>query len=149
VYPLRADLGSYDGVEQLWQAVQEIGRPLDVAVLNAGVSIGGAFATDTDLDAELGLIAVNINAVVHLAKRVLPGMLARGIGRILITSSISATTPTPYETVYGPSKAFRLLLRRVAARRVARHRRHRHRPAARRHRQRFPPARRDGDDRHR
>ncbi|MET7320577.1 SDR family NAD(P)-dependent oxidoreductase [Streptomyces sp. NPDC005549] len=106
VYPLRADLATYDGVENLWKQVQEIGRPLDVAVLNAGRSIGGAFATDTDLDDELKLIALNVNAVVHLAKRVVPGMLARGKGRILITSSISATMPTPYETVYGPSKAF-------------------------------------------
>ncbi|MFF9457315.1 SDR family NAD(P)-dependent oxidoreductase [Streptomyces flaveolus] len=106
VYPLRADLTAYDGVEDLWKQVQEISRPLDVAVLNAGVSIGGAFATDTDLDDELKLIALNVNAVVHLAKRVVPGMLSRGKGRILITSSISATMPTPYETVYGPSKAF-------------------------------------------
>ncbi|MER7195361.1 SDR family NAD(P)-dependent oxidoreductase [Streptomyces flaveolus] len=106
VYPLRADLATYDGVEDLWKQVQEIGRPLDVAVLNAGVSIGGAFATDTELDDELKLIALNVNAVVHLAKRVVPGMLSRGKGRILITSSISATMPTPYETVYGPSKAF-------------------------------------------
>ncbi|MEU0842628.1 SDR family NAD(P)-dependent oxidoreductase [Streptomyces sp. NPDC005962] len=106
VYPLRADLGTYDGVENLWKQVHETGRSLDIAVLNAGISIGGAFATDTDLDDELNLIALNINAVVHLAKRVVPDMLARGAGRILITSSISATTPTPYETVYGPSKAF-------------------------------------------
>ncbi|MFD7972765.1 SDR family NAD(P)-dependent oxidoreductase [Streptomyces clavifer] len=106
VYPLRADLATYDGVEDLWKQVVEIGRPLDVAVLNAGMSIGGAFATDTDLDDELALIALNVNAVVHLAKRVVPGMLARGKGRVLITSSISATMPTPYETVYGPSKAF-------------------------------------------
>lgn len=106
VYPIRADLGTYDGVEKLWHEVQQVGRPLDVAVLNAGISIGGAFATDTDLDAELNLIAVNINAIVHLAKRVVPPMLARRSGRILITSSISALTPTPYETVYGPSKAF-------------------------------------------
>jgi short-subunit dehydrogenase len=106
VYPIRADLGSYDGVEKLWHQVGQIGRPLDVAVLNAGLSIGGAFATDTDLDAELNLIAVNVNAIVHLAKRVVPAMIMRGSGRILITSSISATTPTPYETVYGPSKAF-------------------------------------------
>lgn len=105
VHPVRADLGSYDGVEDLWQQVARIGSP-DVAVLNAGVSIGGAFATDTGLDDELNLIALNIDAVVHLAKRVLPGMVARRSGRILITSSISATTPTPYETVYGPSKAF-------------------------------------------
>lgn len=106
VHSVRADLGSYDGVESLWQRVSEIGRPLEVAVLNAGVSVGGSFATDTDLDEELDLIALNVDAVVHLAKRIVPGMLARRSGRLLITSSISATTPTPYETVYGPSKAF-------------------------------------------
>jgi short-subunit dehydrogenase len=33
-------------------------------------------------------------------------MVANGGGRILLVSSLSATTPTPYETVYGPSKAF-------------------------------------------
>ncbi|WP_353232311.1 SDR family NAD(P)-dependent oxidoreductase [Pseudomonas helleri] len=33
-------------------------------------------------------------------------MVSNGKRRILITSSISATQPTPYETVYGPSKAF-------------------------------------------
>jgi uncharacterized protein len=105
VHEVRADLSSYDGVEGLWQQASALGRPLDVAVLNAGFSIGGAFV-DTDLAEELRLIAVNVNAVVHLAKRVLPPMLERGRGRVLVTSSISATKPTPYETVYGPSKAF-------------------------------------------
>ncbi|GAA2325731.1 SDR family NAD(P)-dependent oxidoreductase [Streptomyces cuspidosporus] len=33
-------------------------------------------------------------------------MAGNGRGRILITSSLSATLPTPYETVYGPSRAF-------------------------------------------
>lgn len=33
-------------------------------------------------------------------------MAANRHGRILVTSSLSATLPTPYETVYGPSRAF-------------------------------------------
>ena len=33
-------------------------------------------------------------------------MAARGSGRILFASSIAATMPTPYETVYGATKAF-------------------------------------------
>ena len=33
-------------------------------------------------------------------------MVARGSGRILFTSSIAGVMPTPYETVYGASKAF-------------------------------------------
>ncbi|MFC9425686.1 SDR family NAD(P)-dependent oxidoreductase [Streptomyces sp. NPDC056987] len=74
VHPLRADLSAYDGVENLWKQVEEIGRPLDVALLNAGMNIGGAFATD--IDAELKLVVLDVNAVVHLAKHVVPGMLS-------------------------------------------------------------------------
>ncbi|MES5824545.1 SDR family NAD(P)-dependent oxidoreductase [Streptomyces sp. RG80] len=105
VTPVRADLSQSEGVETVWRAVQETGRPLDAAVLNAGRSIGGAFL-DTDLDDELSLIQLNVASVVHLAKHVARHMAAGRRGRILITSSLSATLPTPYETVYGPSRAF-------------------------------------------
>lgn len=101
----RADASTFDGVESYWQFVVGLGRPVDVAVLNVGVGLGGAFV-DTDLDDELRLIAINITGTVHFAKRVVQHMVPRGEGRILIVSSVSATTPTPYETVYGPSKAF-------------------------------------------
>ena len=33
-------------------------------------------------------------------------MIARGRGKLLLVSSLSATTPTPFETIYGPSKSF-------------------------------------------
>ncbi|MEV2215805.1 SDR family NAD(P)-dependent oxidoreductase [Streptomyces sp. NPDC050997] len=105
VTAVRADLAQADGVETVWQAVEKTGRPLDAAVLNAGRSIGGAFL-DTDLDDELSLIDLNVTSVVHLAKHVARHMAANRRGRILITSSLSATLPTPYETVYGPSRAF-------------------------------------------
>jgi short-subunit dehydrogenase len=105
VTPVRADLASYDGVEAVWQAVLETGRPLEAAALNAGASIGGAF-TDTDLAAELDLISLNVTSVVHLAKHVIRHMVANHRGGILITSSLSATLPTPHETVYGPTRAF-------------------------------------------
>ncbi|MEU6548941.1 SDR family NAD(P)-dependent oxidoreductase [Streptomyces sp. NPDC046915] len=105
VTAVRADLAEADGVETVWRAVEKTGRPLEAAVLNAGRSIGGAFL-DTDLDDELSLIDLNVTSVVHLAKHVARHMAANRRGRILITSSLSATLPTPYETVYGPSRAF-------------------------------------------
>jgi short-subunit dehydrogenase len=52
------------------------------------------------------MIQLNCSSVVHLTKRVVEHMVPRKTGRILITSSISATQPTPYETVYGPTRAF-------------------------------------------
>ncbi|MEU2198967.1 SDR family NAD(P)-dependent oxidoreductase [Isoptericola sp. NPDC019482] len=99
------DASTYDGVEGFWSFVAGLGRPLEAAALNVGIGLGGAFV-DNDLDDELRLIAVNVTGTVHLAKRVVQDMVPRGRGRILVVSSISAATPTPYETVYGPSKAF-------------------------------------------
>jgi short-subunit dehydrogenase len=60
----------------------------------------------TVLEADLKVVAVNVTGTVHMAKRVVQHMVTSGEGRILIVSSVSATTPTPYETVYGPTKAF-------------------------------------------
>lgn len=107
VYPVRVDLSTEDGVADLWRQVEETGRSLDVAALNAGVSLGGAFL-DTDLEDEKKMIALNITSQVLLAKHVVRMMTARRSGRILITSSMSALTPTPYESIYGPTRAFML-----------------------------------------
>ena len=108
VEPVRADLATYDGVEALWSAIQATGRPVDAVALNAGVGVSGDFATSTDLEAELALLNLNVTSAVHLAKRVLPDMVARGSGRILFTSSVAATMPGPFYAVYAASKAFLL-----------------------------------------
>ncbi|MBT0768482.1 SDR family NAD(P)-dependent oxidoreductase [Kineosporia sp. J2-2] len=104
-YPHRGDAGTHEGVESFWDFVTALRRPVRVAVLNVGISLGGAF-TDRSLEEHLRLVAVNVTGTVHLAKRVVDHMTGNGAGRILIVSSVSATTPTPYETVYGPTKAF-------------------------------------------
>ncbi|UQY33980.1 SDR family NAD(P)-dependent oxidoreductase [Pseudomonas fulva] len=101
----RADASTYEGVEGLWQFFLTLNRPLDAAALNVGIAIGGAFV-ENSLEDEFKQIAINITGTVHLAKRVVQHMVANKHGKILVTSSVSATQPTPYETVYGPSKAF-------------------------------------------
>jgi uncharacterized protein len=105
VQAVRADLRKYDEVEKLWSAVQATGRVLDIAAINAGVGVGGKF-TETDLEKELDLIRLNVASTLHLAKRIARDMLTRRSGRILFTSSIAGTMPTPLEAVYGASKAF-------------------------------------------
>jgi short-subunit dehydrogenase len=106
VSAVKADLSTYDGVEGLWSAVAAAGRPLDAVALNAGIGVNGDFTRDIPLEDDLRLIAVNVTAVVHLAKRVLPAMVERGAGRVLITSSVAATMPGPYYATYAASKAF-------------------------------------------
>jgi len=102
---VRADLRTYDGVEDLYAAVVDTGRPLAAAALNAGVGRGGAFL-DIDLADELEIIDLNIVSTVHLAKRILTDMAELDEGRVLITSSVASTMPGPFQAVYNASKSF-------------------------------------------
>lgn len=81
-----------------------------MAAINAGVGVYGDFARQSDLDAELKMIGLNVTSTVHLAKRVLKQMSDRGEGKVLFTSSIAGSIPAPLEAVYGATKAFILSL---------------------------------------
>lgn len=80
-------------------------RP-DFLVNNAGRGVYGDFVRETDLDAELRMIQLNVVSVVQLTKRFAREMVARRSGRILITSSIAALAPRPKLDVYSATKAF-------------------------------------------
>jgi uncharacterized protein len=105
VAPVSVDLTRREDCERLVAAVRGSGRALDAAALNAGIGSSGAFV-ETDLDKDLDLIALNCASTVHLAKRFAQDMVARGEGRILITSSVASQAPEPFQAVYGASKAF-------------------------------------------
>lgn len=105
VETVQADLATHEGVHKLLSAIQLSGRAVDAAAINAGVGVSGRFV-ETDLGEELNMVALNVTATLHLAKYIVKDMVARGSGRILFTASIAGTMPTPYETVYGATKAF-------------------------------------------
>lgn len=105
VEALQADLATHEGTHKVVSRLESNGRALDAAALNAGVGVSGRFV-ETDLGAELNMIRLNVLSTVHLAKPIVKQMVGRGSGRILFTSSIAGTMPTPYETVYGATKAF-------------------------------------------
>jgi len=105
VKAVEADLATHEGVHKLLEAIHSDGRQLDAAALNAGVGVSGRFL-ETDLGEELNMIALNVTSTVHIAKYIARDMVARHSGRILFTASIAGTMPTPYETVYGATKAF-------------------------------------------
>jgi short-subunit dehydrogenase len=107
VKAVRVDLATRAGVEQLHQSVRSLGRPVDALVLNAGIGVGGPFV-ETPLEADLELIALNVVSVVHLAKLMVPDMVARRSGRVLVTASVAGTMPGPFYATYAASKAFAL-----------------------------------------
>src|SRR6266550_6618870 len=97
-----ADLARPDAPRQLFDAL-----PVDVDVLvnNAGFGVTGPFA-GTDLAKELEMIQVNVVALTHLTKLLLPPMIARRRGRVLNVASTAAFQPGPLMAVYYATKAY-------------------------------------------
>jgi short-subunit dehydrogenase len=103
---VRVDLTKPEGVEELHRRIRERGSSVDAIALNAGIGMGGDFATQTDLEQELEIVDLNCRSTVHLAKLVIRDMVAAGSGRMLFTSSIASTMPGSYQAVYNASKSF-------------------------------------------
>lgn len=89
--------------------VAEIGRRglhVDGLCNNAGFSRTSGFL-NTDPDDHRAMIQVMLNAPVELARRLAPGMVERGFGRILNVASLAGRMPaTGGDTLYGPIKSF-------------------------------------------
>ena len=107
VKAITADLAARDGVKRLWTAIEQMGQPLDVACINAGIGVGGLF-WETDLDQELNMVELNCTGAVQLAKYVIKHMVGINAGRVLFTSSIAGEMVAPREAVYAATKAFLL-----------------------------------------
>ena len=98
-----ADLSTTSGVAALLGYVGD--RPIEVLINNAGFGSYGPFA-EADAEHEDEEVAVDVSAVINLARAFLPGMIARRSGGILNVASTIAFQPAPYQAVYGASKAF-------------------------------------------
>jgi short-subunit dehydrogenase len=106
VAAVQVDLAKPEGVEELYQNILAVGKPLNAIALNAGVGVGGDFVRQTDLEKELNLIDLNCRSTVQLAKLAGKIMVRQGFGRMLFTSSIAADMIGSFEAVYNASKAF-------------------------------------------
>jgi short-subunit dehydrogenase len=106
VETVSADLSTIEGTAEFCDAVQSSGRAVEALALNAGVGVSGDFVRDTNLQDELNMINLNVVSPVYAAKKLIPAMVARGEGRVLITASIASVMPSPFLAVYGASKAF-------------------------------------------
>jgi short-subunit dehydrogenase len=105
VQPAQLDLRDADAAQRVYRVISDFGRVPDAIALNAGIGRAGRFV-DGDLQADLDIIDVNVRSTVTLAKLVLRDMAERGAGRALFTSSVVATMPGSYQTMYNASKSF-------------------------------------------
>lgn len=99
------DLAEPGAATTLAKSLTDAGIELEILINNAGFGVYGSFVT-TDLQTELDMIQVNSVALTELSKHVIPGMVARGRGRVLNVASTAAFQPGPLMAVYYASKAY-------------------------------------------
>lgn len=100
---LPADLTKPGEVERIVaETITRFGH-IDILLPNAGLYIPGDVA-EGDPNAWDELLSINVGSVFRLVRAVLPGMIARESGHVLITSSISGHQAIYWEPVYSASK---------------------------------------------
>jgi short-subunit dehydrogenase len=99
------DLGAQGAGRKLADAIAAKAIAIDVVVNNAGFGIAGAF-DGSDQAGQLGMIDLNVRALVELTHIYWHDMLQKKRGGVLNVASTAAFQPGPLMAVYYASKAF-------------------------------------------
>jgi len=103
--PLEADVSDRTSVDRMVvQTESELG-PIDLLVANAGIGNQDGATWEIDPVDWWRVLEVNVLGVHLCCRAVIPGMLERGEGRIVITGSGAAYLPGSRHTAYPASKA--------------------------------------------
>ncbi|MFI8003396.1 SDR family NAD(P)-dependent oxidoreductase [Streptomyces sp. NPDC086010] len=101
--PLPMDLATQEGCRKLAEAALAHSGRVDALVAAAGLGWAGPYTdmTPTTVDR---LVNVNVCAVLHLVRLVLPQMIARGSGRLVLLGSVAGRYGVRGEAAYAATK---------------------------------------------
>jgi 3-oxoacyl-[acyl-carrier protein] reductase len=102
---LEVDVSDRADVERMVAETERELGPIQLLVANAGIGGPEGLTWEVDPDAWWQVFQVNVLGVHLCCRTVIPGMLERGDGRIVITGSGAAYLPGARSTVYPASKA--------------------------------------------
>jgi short-subunit dehydrogenase len=98
-----ADVGDRHQVTEAIAAIEDALGPIDVLVANAGIGAYGTFAS-IDVEEVERLLQVNYLGTVYALKAVLPGMLERQRGHLVVIASVAGRFGVAMEAAYSASK---------------------------------------------
>ncbi len=101
IYPL--DLLKLGDLDQMLRHAQTLFGPIDVLVNNAGVS-QRSLVLNTTLDVYRRIFELDFFATIALTKAVLPGMIERGGGHVVVISSVVGYISSPLRSGYAAAK---------------------------------------------
>ncbi|MBR2687488.1 MAG: SDR family oxidoreductase [Aquamicrobium sp.] len=119
-FPVVVDLMDPKSVAGMMPRILEKAGQLDIFHANAGSYVGGE-VVDGDPDAWDRMLNLNINAAFRSIHAVLPHMVERKTGDIVVTSSIAGLVPVVWEPIYTASKHAIQAFVHTVRRQVARH----------------------------
>ncbi len=99
---IESDLSTRAGVDNL--VLQLESKKIDILFNNAGLLTGGLIE-EQSLDEIYSMFQVNINALVHLSRAVIPKMVKQKSGKIINHASVSAVMHFPCASTYAAAKA--------------------------------------------
>ncbi|MGW8313184.1 MAG: SDR family oxidoreductase [Desulfuromonadales bacterium] len=97
------DLADPNSIADAWNRLQVMACEVDILINNAGITQRAKVA-ETNLEVYRLLLEVNFLAAVDLTKKVLPGMLERGMGQIVAISSLMGKFASPQRSGYAAAK---------------------------------------------
>ena len=110
-----ADIGDERQVQELVLAAERFVGPATILVNNAGIVDPMVPLARSNATLWLRSVAINVGGTYLATRAVLPGMLDRGYGRIVMILSGAATRPSPGWTAYSAGKAAVLQMTRSLA----------------------------------
>lgn len=99
---LPLDLAAFDAEAVTQQVLNEVG-PIDLLIHSGGVSQRST-VVETNLAVQRRIMEINYFGAIALTQAVLPGMLARKSGHLVVISSLSGKISTPRRSAYAASK---------------------------------------------
>ena len=117
--PFAMDLTSQESVVAAVQAAEQELGPIDILVNNAGWDKAAPFLK-TDKALWEKIVAVNLYGALYMHHAVLPGMAARGAGRVINVASDAARVGSSGEAVYAFCKGGLVSFSKTMARELAR-----------------------------
>jgi len=100
------DVRDRAAVEAAVAAIPDPFRDINVVIANAGLALGLEPAHRTDIEDWETMVATNVNGMLYTVRALLPSLVERDEGHVILIGSVAGDYPYAGGNVYGASKAF-------------------------------------------
>lgn len=101
---IKVNVGSFKGIENLYQQILKTEKIVDIISVNAGIS--HPTPSKNSLKEDIIFINYNLLSTVHLLNLLLPDMKERNHGKILLTYSSTGQGPESSDPIFKASRSF-------------------------------------------